>query len=715
MSKRSVSIGSGRPYPLGATWDGSGTNFALFSANATKVELCLFDTRTGKETDRIALPEYTDEVWHGFLSEIGPGQLYGYRVHGPYEPEAGHRFNPQKLLIDPYAKSIRGRLRWSDAVMGYRVGSGREDLSIDRRDSAFAVPKACVTDINFSWNADRPPGTDWSETIIYETHVRGATMLNPDVPEELRGTFLGLSTPGMIDHLVKLGITAVELLPVHALIDDRVLVANDLRNYWGYNTIGFFAPDARYLSVGEVWEFQTMVRRFHQAGIEVILDVVYNHTAEGNQLGPTLSFRGIDNASYYRLIEGDARHYVNDTGCGNTLNLSHPRVLQMVLDSLRYWVQVMRVDGFRFDLATTLAREPHGFDHGSGFLDAVRQDPVLNKVKLIAEPWDVGPGGYRLGAFPPGFAEWNDRFRDAVRRYWRGDEGMLPAMAPGMLASADLFDHNGRRPWASVNFITSHDGFTLEDVVSYEAKHNEANGEDNRDGHDANYSRNYGTEGPSEDNNVRELRDRQKRNLLATLLMAQGTPMLLAGDEIGNSQRGNNNAYCQDNEIGWIDWNAAGDRETALLDFVRRLIRFRRTHPVLRQAVFLHGARQTAAGFKDVIWLAPDGEEKTPSQWNDPMARCIGMMLSLGEGQRGPADTVLVVMNAHDQTVRFTLPTAPAGAVWRREIDTGAPTLQGAAEVPNSPGTGYPVAGRTVLVFSLDRAGPAPGAPAQPD
>jgi len=711
MPSSRVPVQPGRPYPLGATWDGSGTNFALFSANATKVELCLFDQRTAKETDRIVLPEYTDEVWHGFLPQIGPGQLYGYRVHGPYAPEEGHRFNPQKLLLDPYAKAIKGNLRWSDAVMGYRVGSGREDLSIDRRDSAFAVPKSCVSDISFSWDADRPPGVDWSDTVIYETHVRGATMLNPEVPDNLRGTFLGLGAPAMVDYLVKLGVTAVELLPVHALIDDRTLAANKLRNYWGYNTIGFFAPDPRYLSVGEVWEFQTMVRRFHQAGIEVILDVVYNHTAEGNQLGPTLSFRGIDNASYYRLIDGDPRYYVNDTGCGNTLNLSHPRVLQMVLDSLRHWVQVMRVDGFRFDLATTLAREPHGFDHGSGFLDAVRQDPVLNNVKLIAEPWDVGPGGYRLGAFPPGFAEWNDRYRDTVRRYWRGDDAMLPAMAPGMLASADLFEHNGRRPWSSINFITSHDGFTLNDLVSYEAKHNEANGEENRDEHDANYSRNYGIEGPSDDPEILALRERQKRNMLATLLLSQGTPMLLAGDEIGNSQNGNNNAYCQDNETGWIDWRTPDQRDTDLLDFVRRLLAFRKAHPVFRQPGFLHGTNQTADGFKDVIWLTPVGEEKTPSQWNDPLARCIGLMLSAADR----AETFLLVMNAHDQTVNFTLPTTPARGVWRREIDTGAPALRGAAEVPDSPGTVYPVAGRTVLVFSLDRAGPAPdGAPARP-
>jgi len=586
--------------------------------------------------------------------------------------------------------------------MGYRVGSGREDLSIDRRDSAFAVPKSCVSDISFSWDSDRPPGVTWSDTVIYETHVRGATMMHPDIPANLRGTFLGLSTPVMVDYLQELGITTIELLPAHALTDDRTLVAGGLRNYWGYNTIGFFAPDTRYLSAGEVWEFQTMVRRFHQAGIEVILDVVYNHTAEGNQLGPTLSFRGIDNASYYRLIEGEPRFYVNDTGCGNTLNLSHPRVLQMVLDSLRHWVQVMGVDGFRFDLATTLAREPHGFDHGSGFLDAVRQDPVPNKVKLIAEPWDVGPGGYRLGAFPPGFAEWNDRYRDTVRRYWRGDEGMLPAMTPGMLASADLFEHNGRRPWASINFITSHDGFTLHDVVSYEAKHNEANGEENRDGHDANYSRNYGVEGPTDDPAILDLRERQKRNLLATLLLSQGTPMLLAGDEIGSSQNGNNNAYCQDNQTGWIDWNRLDDRATDLREFVRRLLRFRKAHRVFRQTAFLHGTEETADGFKDVTWLTPDGEEKTPSQWNDQLACCIGLMLSAGDRP----STVLVIMNAHDQSVSFTLPEAPAHAVWRREIDTGAPALRGEAEEPLRPGTGYPVPGRSVLVFSLDWAAP---------
>ncbi|MGI9433848.1 MAG: glycogen debranching protein GlgX, partial [Geminicoccaceae bacterium] len=498
MTSQRFTIWPGRPYPLGATFDGGGTNFALFSANATMVELCLF-SRRGREIERIPLTEYTDEVWHGYLPEVGPGQLYGFRAHGPYAPEQGHRFNPAKLLLDPYAKLTAKRLRWCDALMGYRVGSGRKDLSQDRRDSAHAVLKAVVADPTFAWGDDSPPDTPWSETVIYEANARGLTMAHPYIPVAQQGLFSGLAAPAILDHLTKLGITAIELLPVQAFLDEPHLLEKGLTNYWGYNTIGFFAPEPRYLGDAGILDFQSMVRRFHDAGIEVILDVVYNHTAEGNELGPTISFRGIDNASYYRLQADNPRYYVNDTGCGNTLDLTHPRVLQMVTDSLRYWVQVMHVDGFRFDLATVLGRESYGFDPKSGFFDAIRQDPVLARKKLIAEPWDIGPGGYQLGGFPPGFAEWNDRYRDTVRRFWRGDDGMLPDLARSLLGSSDLFERQGRRPFSSINFVTSHDGFTLGDLVSYDHKHNEANGEDNRDGHDANDSWSHGTEGPSDD------------------------------------------------------------------------------------------------------------------------------------------------------------------------------------------------------------------------
>lgn len=711
MAQTKRQVLTGRPQPLGATWDGSGTNFALFSAHATRVELCLFEPDSGRETERIALPEYTDEVWHGYLPEIRPGQLYGYRVHGPYDPQAGHRFNPAKLLLDPYAKAIKGAVEWDDCLLGYRAGDALADLSIDDRDSAAAMPKSCVVDTTFTWDEDRHPDTPWSDTVIYEIHVRGATMLHPAVPEPMRGSFLGLASPPMIDHMVKLGVTAVELLPVQAFIDERELAARGLGNYWGYNTIGFFAPEPRYMTQGAIWEFQTLVRRLHMAGIEVILDVVYNHTAEGGHLGPTLCFRGIDNASYYRLMPDDQRYYINDTGCGNTLNLSHPYVLQMVMDSLRYWVEVMHVDGFRFDLATTLAREEHGFAPEGGFFEAIRHDPVLSRVKLIAEPWDVGPGGYRLGAFPPGFSEWNDRYRDTLRQYWRGDGEVLPDLAPRILGSADLFEHRGRSAAASLNYVASHDGFTLEDAVSYEHKHNEANGEDNRDGHDANYSTNYGIEGPAGDADILALRARHKRNLLATLLLSQGTPMLLAGDEFGNSQGGNNNAYCQDNETGWLDWEGGGSDRDILRGFVARLIALRKAHPVLRRPWFLHGADISPEGIKDVTWFAPDGTEKSEDQWRDPLARCIGLMLSGGAGiQHHPDDvsqrddTLLIVMNAHDQPVPFTLPTVPGGG-WRREHDTGEPALAPERQRMEKAGKAYPVPGRSLLLFRLAGSG----------
>ncbi|MGI9420236.1 MAG: glycogen debranching protein GlgX [Geminicoccaceae bacterium] len=716
MTSERFTLWPGRPYPLGATFDGGGTNFSLFSANATMVELCLF-SRNGREIERIRLTEYTDEVWHGYLPEIGPGQLYGFRVHGPYEPEQGHRFNPAKLLIDPYAKLIIGRLRWSDALMGYRVGSGRLDLSQDRRDSAFAMPKAVVTGPPFTWGDDERPDIPWSETVIYEANPRGLTMAHPDVPVAQQGLFSGLAAPAILDHLAKLGITAIELLPVQAFLDEPHLLDKGLTNYWGYNTIGFFAPEPRYLGEGGILDFQSMVRRFHDAGIEVILDVVYNHTAEGSELGPTLSFRGIDNASYYRLHQDNPRYYVNDTGTGNTLNMTHPRVLQMVMDSLRYWVEVMHVDGFRFDLASVLGRETYGFDVNSGFFDAIRQDPVLSRKKLIAEPWDIGPGGYQLGNFPPGFAEWNDRYRDTIRRFWRGDSDMLPDLAKSLLGSSDLFERRGRKPFSSINFITSHDGFTLRDLVSYDQKHNEANGEDNRDGHDANHSWNHGVEGRSDDPEIQELRARQQRNMLATVLLSQGTPMLLAGDEFGNSQDGNNNAYCQDNDVGWIDWGwlayppegeLDGDSPNELA-FVRKLIAFRAGHPVLRRQRFLHGRKASSAGFKDVTWLSPDGKERAENDWTDGWARSIGLLLVGDAGpdvdQRGaplPDDMLLIMLNAHHDTVPFILPLVDAHSMWRLEIDTGEPDLEPHRQAAVAAGASRDLPGRTLLVWRLE-------------
>ncbi len=627
-------VQEGAPHPLGATWDGRGVNFALFSAHASKFELCLFDIKGRRELERIEMPEYTDEVWHAYLPDARPGTVYGYRAHGPYEPASGHRFNPNKLLLDPYAKALVGTLRWNDALFGYRIGSRKEDLSYDRRDSASAMLKCRVIDPAFTWGRERAPRIPWEHTILYETHVRGHTMLHPLVPPSHRGTFAGLAHHEFISHIKGLGVTAVELLPVHAFIDDRYLLEQGLRNYWGYNTIAFFAPDPRYLSIPFVNEFKEMVARLHDAGLEVILDVVYNHTAEGNEKGPTLSFKGIDNASYYRLLPDDARYYINDTGTGNTFNLSHPRVLQLVLDSLRYWATEMRVDGFRFDLATILGREAHGFDPSGGFFDAVGQDPVLSETKLIAEPWDIGPGGYQVGNFPPGWAEWNDRYRDTVRAFWRGDEGQLPEMGKRLSASGDLYARRGRRPWVSVNFVTAHDGFTLHDLVSYNDKHNEGNGEDNRDGHTHNLSWNHGVEGPAADPEIKALRERQKRNFLATLLLSLGTPMILASDELGRSQRGNNNAYCQDNEISWIDWSAIDEDGSALAEFVRELIGIRQSYPVLHRNRFLSGRQDPELDVKDVTWLTPATTEMGPGQWGEVHARCLG---ALFEGHARPS------------------------------------------------------------------------------
>jgi glycogen operon protein len=677
-------IWPGSPYPLGATWDGRGVNFALFSAHATKVELCLFDQR-GRETERIALPEYTDEVWHGYLPDARPGLLYGYRVHGPYDPMHGHRFNPNKLLIDPYAKALSGTILWSDTHFGFRLGSPKQDLVMDKRDNARFQAKCRVVDTAFTWGDDRRPNVGWSDTVVYEMHVRGFTMRHPDVPAQFRGTFLGLSHPSVIDHLVKLGITSVELLPVQAYVDERHLTEKGLRNYWGYNPIAYFAPDSRYYGANPHGDFKTMVQRLHEAGIEVILDVVYNHTAEGNQLGPTLSFKGIDNASYYRLVPGSERWYENYSGCGNTLKLSHPRVLQMVTDSLRYWVEEMHVDGFRFDLAASLAREKSGFDGGSGFLDAVRQDPVLSRTKLIAEPWDIGGDGYRLGGFPPGWSEWNGHYRDTVRRFWRGDGGLIGDLASRLTGSSDMFGWGGRRPWASLNFVTCHDGFTMADLVSYERKHNEANGENNRDGTDANYSWNCGCEGPTLAKRIHTLRRQQMRNMLATLLLSQGVPMLLAGDEFARSQGGNNNAYCQDNEVGWIDWN---NIDTDMLAFVRALIRLRRDHPVFRRPRFFEGRRMPGSVLKDITWVTPEGAEMTHTDWTLPYARSLGFIVG-GEacvvdsrtGVEEVDDTFMVLLNAYTEIIFYTLPPAQLGETWEVVIDTARPEPVLAGEV----------------------------------
>jgi glycogen operon protein len=648
-------------------------NFALFSAHAESVELCLFDERGRRELARIELPEYTDEVWHGYLPDIRPGQLYGYRVHGPYEPESGHRFNPNKLLVDPYAKSLAGSFRWSDAHFGYRVGHRADDLSFDRRNNAAGMPKCRVVDTAFTWDGDRPPRRPWHESVFYELHVRGFTMRHPKIPETQQGTFDALSSTAALQHLVGLGITAVELLPIQAFVSERVLVERGLRNYWGYNPLAFFAPEPSYLTRADLGELKTFVQHAHDAGIEVILDVVFNHTAEGNHLGPTLSFRGIDNVSYYRLMPGNERYNEDFTGCGNALDLHHPMVLQMVMDCLRYWVEQMHVDGFRFDLATTLARAKNHFDPHSSFLDAVRQDPVLSAVKLIAEPWDVGEGGYQLGTFPPGWAEWNDRYRDAVRRFWRGDAGIVGEIASRLTGSSDLFQRMGRRPWSSVNFVTAHDGFTLEDLVSYEHKHNEANGEENRDGTDANYSFNCGVEGPTDDPAIRTLRQRQKRNLLATLLLSQGVPMLVAGDELGRTQDGNNNAYCQDDETSWIDWSMLGHDEQAesrsFLAFVKRMVRFRRRHIVFHRHRFFQGLVSTDGGIKDITWLRADGAEMTDEDWADPERRWLSFhVTALGEPE--PDDTFLVVLNAGETALAYRLPPENYASGWRTILDT---------------------------------------------
>jgi glycogen operon protein len=669
-------IRQGRPFPRGAVFDGQGTNFALFSAHATRVELCLFDD-AGAET-RLDLPEYSNEIWHGYLPDVQPGQRYGYRVHGPYAPGEGHRFNPNKLLLDPYAREIEGDLIWADELYGYTVGHPDGDLSFDERDSAPFMPKCVVVEDSYDWGDDARLQTPWSDTLVYETHVRGYTMRHPQVPQELRGTCAGLAQEPVLRYIKALGVSAVELLPVHAYLDDQHLLDKGLRNYWGYNTLGFFAIKSRYLASGQRDEFRDMVKAMHRQGLEVILDVVYNHTAEGSELGPTLSFRGIDNASYYRLAE-DKRYYINDTGTGNTLNLSNSRVIQLVNDSLRYWAGEMHVDGFRFDLATILGREPTGFDQRGGFLDACNQDPLLSEVKLIAEPWDCGPGGYQVGHFPPGWSEWNDKYRDNARAFWKGDDGMLAEFATRFTGSADLFDRRGRRPWASLNFITAHDGFTLRDLVSYNDKHNDANGEDNRDGSNNDGSCNYGAEGASDDAEILQLRERQSKNLLATLLLAQGTPMLLAGDERAQTQGGNNNTYCQDNEITWLDWDN-DPTEGRLTDFVKALSALRKRYPILTRGRFLNGQYNEEAGVRDLTWLNPGGTEMEEAHWTEAGARAIGLVLegkaqTSGVKELANDDTLLIVINAYHEGVNFVLPSAEEALHWKLVLSTDE-TLQ---------------------------------------
>ncbi|CAN5752763.1 glycogen debranching protein GlgX [soil metagenome] len=692
---------SGRPYPLGATWDGRGVNFALFSEHAERVELCLFDPRGAHEVARINVQKQADHIWHAYLPEARPGLLYGYRVHGPYDPNRGRRFNPHKLLLDPYAKAIVGQWRWTDAHFAFNVASPDADLSLDSRDNACAIPKCAVIDPTFTWGDDQPPRVPWHETILYELHVKGFTVQHPEVPARLRGTYAGLASAPVVGYLKRLGITAVELLPVHSFVDDRRLVERGLCNYWGYNSIGYFAPESRYLATGQVNEFKTLVKTLHAAGIEVILDVVYNHTGEGDHLGPSLCFRGIDNATYYRLKQDNPRYYVDYTGCGNTLDTRHPRVLQLIMDSLRYWVLDMHVDGFRFDLAAALARGSDAVNPHSAFFDVISRDPVLSQVKLIAEPWDLGADGHQTGNFPAGWSEWNDRYRDAVREYWKGSGGVIGEVASRLTGSSDLYRHRG--PHASINYITSHDGFTLQDLVSHDSKHNEANREDNCDGQTHNRSWNCGAEGSTEDPATLSLRARQKRNFLATLLLSQGVPMVLAGDEMGRSQGGNNNAYCQDNATSWMNWNlTATDLE--LRAWVERLIRLRREHPLFRKRNFFQGRHLGDDWVKDILWVHPRGGEISDEEWSQPFARCIGMYLA-GHGlteidERGRPvadDDFLVLLNAHHETITFVLPSFQ-DSVWEVVLDT-AFEAETAVEERYASGMSYPLQGRSLALL----------------
>jgi glycogen operon protein len=677
-----IKIWLGYPYPLGATWLGNGVNFAIFSESATSVDLCLFDSVDARQENmRIPMTEHTDQVWHVFLPDVRPGQLYGYRVSGPYDPERGLRFNSAKLLVDPYAKAIAGEVNWSDEMFGYVVGDELEDLACDFRDDAWGMPKSVVIDNAFDWHDDKKLGIPLHQSIIYEVHVKGFTKACPDVPKELRGSYAGLGSAGAINYLKKLGVTAVELLPVHAHVNDKGLIDRGLTNYWGYNTIGFFAPHAEYSSSGalggQVNEFKSMVRNLHAADIEVILDVVYNHTGEGNHLGPTLCFRGVDNIAYYRLLPDDPRFYLDFTGTGNTCNLLHPRTLQLVMDSLRYWVLEMHVDGFRFDLASTLARDDRGVNKLHAFFEIIHQDPVLSQVKLIAEPWDMGEGGYQVGNFPVLWAEWNGKYRDAVRSFWKGDEGRIGEMAYRLTGSPDLYQHDGRRPYASINFVTSHDGFTLNDLVSYNEKHNDANGENSQDGDNNNQSWNCGAEGPTDDPEINELRARQRRNFLTTLFLSQGVPMLCGGDEFARTQNGNNNAYCQDNEISWFNWKF-DEKQKELLEFAKKLIQLRKDHPVFRRPKFFQGRRIRGSEIRDVMWFNPGGNEMSEEEWASPFVRCLGMLLSGDtmdvvnfEGQPIRDETFLFLINAHFEAIPFVLP-GEEHVEWQLILDTGA-------------------------------------------
>jgi glycogen operon protein len=704
-----IRIWPGEPYPLGATWNGLGVNFSLFAEHATRVDLCLFDGPDGTvESECIPLPEQTNMNWHGYVPDLRPGQLYGFRVHGPWDPAHGMRFNPHKMLLDPYAKAIGRPVRWDDAMFAYAIGHPDQDLSLDTRDSAPFAPLSAVVDPAFTWGDDRPPRTPWHKTVIYEMHVRGFSMLQTRLPERIRGTYEALTTDTAINHLLNVGVTAVELMPVHHHSYDRHLVERGLTNYWGYNTLSFFAPNIRYSAainpVDSVPEFKRMVRALHAAGLEVILDVVYNHTAEGNHLGPTLSLRGLDNRAYYRLLADNPRYYLDFTGCGNTLNMQSPQVLQLIMDSLRYWVLEMHVDGFRFDLASALARELYEVDRLGAFFDIIHQDPVLSQVKLIAEPWDLGAGGYQVGNFPVLWTEWNGKYRDSVRRFWRGDGGVVSELASRLAGSNDLYEPSGRRPYASINFITAHDGFTLHDLVTYNEKHNEANGDGNTDGENHNLSWNCGVEGETDDPDINSLRDRQKRNLLATLLLSQGVPMLSGGDEIGRTQRGNNNAYCQDNELSWTSWDVT-PAQRDLLDFTSRLIRIRHEQPALRRRRFFRGRAVRGADVKDIAWLDPNGSEMTDESWNAGFVRCLGVRLegnAIDEvDERGRpilGDTLLVLLNAHHDRIDFTLPDEDPRDRWERLVDT----TDGAASPDRfAGGDVYPLTGRSVALFRL--------------
>ena len=701
----------GQPYPLGATWTGLGVNFAIFSAHATRVELCLFDSPAATAPSAcVPLPEHTDMVWHGYLPDSRPGQLYAFRVHGPYEPQNGHRFNPHKVVLDPYAKAIGRVVQWDDSDFGYRIGDPAEDLSFDTRDNSAFAPLASVIDPSFTWGDDRPPRTPWHKTVIYEMHVKGFSQMNRAIAAPFRGTYEALTTEAAIEHLQRLGVTAVELMPVHHHAYDRHLVERGLSNYWGYNTLSFFAPDVRYAANGtdSVREFKRMVKALHSAGLEVILDVVYNHTAEGNHLGPTLSLRGIDNVSYYRLMPEDKRYYLDFTGCGNTLNMQSPQVLQLIMDSLRYWVLEMHVDGFRFDLASALARELYEVDRLGAFFDIIHQDPVISQVKLIAEPWDLGAGGYQVGNFPVLWTEWNGKYRDAMRAFWKGEDRGVAELATRIAGSNDLYERSGRLPYASINFITAHDGFTMQDLVSYNEKHNEANLEDNRDGESHNLSWNCGEEGETSDPEVLKLREQQKRNLMASLLLSIGVPMISGGDEMSRTQCGNNNAYSQDNELSWTPWDLSLEQQQ-FLAFTRRLVRFRRSQPVLQRRKYFHGRSIRGAEAKDIYWLDPTGREMTDAAWNAPSIRSLGVLMVgnvLDEvderGRQVRGDTLIILLNAHHEEVQFALPAASEGTAWMRMFDTIAPRVD---EHPYAGGETYPLQGRTLAVFVLTTQG----------